>query len=109
MKQVLVLNRRLWRAFGVLLNDTESTRAKVFSVIANIYILIMLAYFAIGSILYVIIDGKFIKLENSLFGVLQCFSAASVIPSYVIIMWHKARIATFVNRIQSMVEESMRI
>lgn len=69
----------------------------------------MLAYFAITSILYVIIDEKTIKLEDTLFGVLQCFAAAAVIPAYLTLMCRKRKVASFVNNIKYIVEESMRI
>lgn len=58
----------------------------------------MLAYFAIISILYVIIDGKTVKLEASLFGLLQYFSAASVT-----LVYHKRSVAKYVNNIKNMV------
>lgn len=107
--EVLVFSKKLWKVFGVCLNEPVNFRNKLWSLLSNIYIIIMLGYFAITSVLYVIIDGKTIKLEASLFGVLQCFSAASVIPAYMTIMLRKRSVANFVNSIKKMVEESMRI
>lgn len=107
--EVLIFCQKLWKLFGVYLNESANSKTKLLSLLSNIYILMMLAYFAITSILYVIIDGKIVKIEDSLFGVLQCFAAAAVIPTYLTLMYHKRKVATFVNNIKYMVEESMRI